>query len=66
MAKVLGFPIDDYDKSDLQIMTDVQLNDTYLEDTSVSCYDNVNDFFNDLNDDCVDTENMWWFMVDVD
>lgn len=66
MAKVLGFPIEDYDRSDLQIMTDVQLNDTYLEDTSVSCYDNVNDFFNDLNDDCVDTENMWWFMVDVD
>lgn len=65
MTKVLGFPVDEYDRSQSHIMTDVQLNEAYLEDVNVHCYDNVNDFFNDLNDGMVDTENIWWKAVKI-
>lgn len=66
MAKVLGFPIDDYDRSQLDIMTDFQLNETYFEDIDVVCYENVSDFFNELNDDDVDTKTKWWKIVNID
>jgi hypothetical protein len=64
--KVLGFPIDDFERSHLEKMTDVQLNETFLENTNCISYDSVKDFFNDLNSDMVDTDNNWWFLVKID
>lgn len=64
--KVLGFPIDDFERSQLEKMTDVQLNETFLENSNCISYDSVKAFFNDLNDDLVDTDNNWWFVVKID
>jgi hypothetical protein len=64
--KVLGFPIDDFERNQLEKMTDVQLNETFLENTNCMSYDSVKDFFNDLNSDMVDTDNNWWFLVKID
>ena len=64
--KVLGFPIDDFERNQLEKMTDVQLNETFLENTNCISYDSVKDFFNDLNSDMVDTDNNWWFLVKID
>ena len=64
--KVLGFPIDDFERSQLEKMTDVQLNETFLENSNCISYDSVKSFFNDLNDDLVDTDNNWWFVVKID
>lgn len=65
--KVISFSIDVYDRTDLDSMSDVQLYETMLEDSSnTSCYDNIEDFFDSLNDDMIDTENNWWKVVDID
>jgi hypothetical protein len=64
--KVLGFPIDDFDRNKLDEMTDIQLNETFLENSNCISYDSVKSFFNDLNDDLVDIDNNWWFVVKID
>lgn len=65
--KIIGFSIDKYDRFDINNMTDVEKNEAMLEDSANTfCYDNIDDFFNDLNDDCVDTENNWWVKVNID
>lgn len=65
--KIIGFSIDVYDRTDLDSMTDVQLYETMLEDShNTFCYDNVEDFFDSLNDDVIDTENNWWKVVNID
>lgn len=67
MKKVLGFSVLKYDRSYLETLTDTQKNELYLEDCdNTICYDCVDDFFNELNDDCVDTNGYWLFGVDVD
>lgn len=65
--KVISFSIDVYDRTKLDSMNDVQLYETMLEDSSnTSCYDNIEDFFDSLNDDMIDTENNWWKVVNID
>ena len=65
--KIIGFSIDVYDRTDLDSMTDVQLYETMLEDShNTFCYDNVEYFFDSLNDDVIDTENNWWKVVNID
>lgn len=67
MKKVLGFSVLKYDRSYLETLTDTQKNELYLEDCdNTICYDCVKDFFNELNDDGVDTNAYWLFGVDVD
>ena len=67
MKKVLGFSVLKYDRSYLETLTDTQKNELYLEDcNNTICYDCLDDFFNELNDDCVDTDGYWLFVVDVD
>lgn len=65
MAKVIGFPVEEFDRTQLDIMTDVQLNEVFLEDSRCIGYDCLEDFFNDLNDDLIDTENNWWKIVNI-
>lgn len=65
--KVLGFSVEEYNKKQLSYMSDRNKFETYLEDQdNVVCYDCVEDFFNELNDDMVDTENNFWYVVNVD
>ena len=66
MAKVIGIPIEDFDRSQLDDMTDVQLNELFLENSNCISYDYIGDFFDDLNNDMVDTENNWWKLVNID
>ena len=66
MAKVIGFPIEEFDRVILDDMTDVQLNEAFLENSNCISYDCVEDFFNDLNDELIDTENNWWKIVNID
>ena len=37
-----------------------------LTDDNAVIYDCPKDFFNDMNADCVDTENYLWFLIDID
>lgn len=65
--KIIGFSIDKYDITDLDSMSDVQLYETMLEDSSNTfCYDNIEYFFDSLNAEVIDTENNWWKVVNID
>lgn len=67
MKKVLGFSALVYDRSYLETLTDIQKNELYLKDCdNAICYYWVEEFFHELNDDCVDTEGYWFFVVDLD
>jgi len=67
MKKVLGFSVLVYDRIYLERLTDTQKNKLYLEDCdNTICYDSLDDFFYELNNDCVDTDGYWLFVVDVD
>ena len=67
MAKVLGFPIILYDKSKLDIMSDNELYDTYIQfGENIICYHCVEDFFDSLNDNEIDINHNWWMFVNID
>ena len=67
MKKVLGFSALVYDRSYLETLTDTQKNELYLKDCdNAICYYCIDEFFHELNDDCVDTEGYWFFVVDLD
>lgn len=64
--KVLGFDITTYDMPTLEKTNDRRKYELYLEDDeNVRCWDCPQDFFIDLNDEQVDTENMYYFLVGV-
>jgi gamma-glutamylcyclotransferase (GGCT)/AIG2-like uncharacterized protein YtfP len=67
MAKVLGFSVYKYDKQQLENLDDFEKYKWYLEDEhfDTKCYHSIKTFFESLNNDCLDTENFWWFMVEV-
>lgn len=66
MAKVLGFSVYTYDKQQLNKLDDFEKYKLYLEDYfKTKCYNSVNDFFESLNNEYVDTERFWWFMVEI-
>lgn len=70
---VLGFPIsigEKYGESiDLDSMSDAELYEEYKYQKSnnedVKIYQDVRDFFTDMNNDNVDTENMYWYFVEL-
>lgn len=64
--KVLGFPIDKFSRDMLENLTDVQKHEYYLSDESILCWDTPQMFFNTLNDDYVDTENYFYYIINVD
>lgn len=65
--KVLGFYIDAFYRSELDKMTDKELYQLCLDthDTTIVVYDNIKKFFTDLNDEYVDTENYWYYFVNI-
>ena len=67
MKKVLGFSVLVYDRSYLETLTDTQKNELYLKDCdNAICYYWIEEFLDELNDDCVDTEGYWFFAVEID
>lgn len=70
---VLGFPISIGEKFgesiDLESMNDAELYEEYRYQKSnnedVKIYQDVRDFFTDMNNDNVDTENMYWYFVEL-
>lgn len=70
---VLGFPISIGEESgesiDLDSMSDAELYEEYKFQKSnnedVKIYQDVRDFFTDMNNDNVDTENMYWYFVEL-
>jgi hypothetical protein len=67
MAKVLGFSVYKYDKKQVESLNDTEKYKWYLEDEhfDVKCYNTIDDFFESLNNEYIDTENFWWFVVDL-
>lgn len=56
-----------YDRSYLETLTDTQKNELYLKDCdNAICYYCIEEFLDELNDDCVDTEGYWFFAVEID
>lgn len=69
MAKkqiVVGFLLEEYELYELNQMTDRQKHELALSDDSCYIVDNVSDWFNDLNNDFIDTENVYWFCINID
>lgn len=60
---VVGFPIDIDSDIDYNSLTDRQKYEMALENQDAVIYDSPKDFFNELNEDIVDTENMYWFII---
>lgn len=62
---VVGFSVFDFQKDYLDKLSDREKHEHYLETSSSQAYDNVNDFFYELNDDRVDTENYFWYLINI-
>ena len=60
---VVGFPIDIDSDIEYNSLTDRQKYEMALENQDAVIYDSPKDFFNELNEDIVDTENMYWFII---
>ena len=60
---VVGFPIDIDDNIDYNALTDRQKHELALSNDDAIIYDSPKDFFNELNEDLVDTENVMWFLI---
>jgi hypothetical protein len=60
---VVGFPIDIDDNIDYNALTDRQKHELALSNDDAIIYDNPKDFFAELNEDLVDTENVLWFLI---
>ena len=55
-----------HDRSYLETLTDTQKNELYLKDCdNAICYYFIEEFLDELNDDCVDTEGYWFFAVEI-
>ena len=67
MAKVLGFSICKYNRQEIENLDDFEKNKLYLEDRHFDTkrYNSVKDFFESLNNGYVDTENYFWYVVEV-
>ena len=63
---VIGFPVDSYEIDKLNKMSSKKLYELSQQDDECESYDSVAMFFNYLNADLVDTENMFWLPATVD
>ena len=67
--RILTFDVSVYNKTELDTLTDVQLNEYALSDSEnafIYDYANVKEFTNDLNSDSIDTENNWLYAINID
>ena len=67
---VIGIPIDWDDIQgegfDPRLMSDKETYEYYCKNKKeCKIYHDVKDFFSDLNEDRVDTENMFWFNIEI-
>lgn len=62
---VIGFPIDynNWGYSEIRSLSDHEKHEYALADESIIIYDCLSDWFDDLNTDLIDTETMYWFVV---
>ncbi|MBR6517600.1 MAG: hypothetical protein IKT40_12285 [Bacilli bacterium] len=65
MAKVLGFDINVYRLKDLKELNDNDLLSLCQSNNHNIIYDDVNNFFNDLNKDKIDIAPMWWLHINI-
>lgn len=67
--RILTFDVSVYNKTELDTLTDVQLNEYALSDSEnafIYDYANVKEFTDDLNSDSIDTENNWLYAINID
>lgn len=68
-VRILTFDKSVYNKTELDALTDVQLNEYALSDSEnafIYDYANVKEFTDDLNSDSIDTENNWLYAINID
>lgn len=63
---VVGFEIQLDSDISYNTLTDRQKHEMALYDENAIIYDCPKDFFEEMNADCVDTENYLWFLIDID
>lgn len=63
---VVGFPIEIDNGVNYKECSDRQLHEMALVNQDAVIYDSPKDFFTELNNDFVDTENMFWFLINID
>ena len=65
-VRVVALPIEQYDRSWLDTLSDRELSDTALADGDSDIYGSLLEFQEALNNDEVDTENKWiYFLTDL-
>lgn len=67
--RILTFDVSVYNKTELDTLTEVQLNEYALSDSEnafIYDYANVKEFIDDLNNDSIDTENNWLYAINID
>lgn len=64
--RVFAFPIDDYDRSDLDNMDDVELADIAYNDDNVEFLGNLYDFETMVNDEEVLSQYHWIKFINVE
>lgn len=62
---VVGLPIEIDSDIDYNKLNNRQIHELALSDENAVIYDTPNDFFNELNEDLVDIENMFWFLITI-
>ena len=62
---VVGFPIDLDNIIDYKECNDKQLHELALYSEDAVIYNSIKLFFAELNADLVDTENMYWFVINI-
>lgn len=63
---VVGFEIVLDSNISYNKLTDRQKHEMALYDENARIYDCPKDFFADMNEDLVDTENYLWYLIDID
>jgi hypothetical protein len=63
---IVGFEIDIDSNISHKELTDRQKHELALYDENAIIYDCPKDFFDDMNNDMVDTENRLWYLIDID
>lgn len=62
-VRVVGLPVEQYDKEWLNTLSDRELSDTALAEGDSEIYLSLAEFQEALNNDNVDTENKWFYFL---
>lgn len=67
MTRVLGFSVYKYSKQQIENLDSFDKFRLHLQEKyfNTKCYDSIEDFFKNLNNDNVDTKDFWWFMIEI-